>query len=103
MSRACSMHGKRRDAYRVLVWKSDLDVDGTVILKWILVNLDAFNVDCIHLAHGRSQRLDFMKAVLSLWIQTIFGKSWISEQLFYFSRIWPRCVSGYSSILIYWQ
>jgi hypothetical protein len=37
MGEACSLHGERIDAYRVLVWKrdhlEDRGVDGAVILK----------------------------------------------------------------------
>jgi hypothetical protein len=43
MDRACSTHGEKRNAYRVLVGeqeeihhKEDLDVGGKIILKWIL-------------------------------------------------------------------
>jgi hypothetical protein len=42
MGRACSKHGEKRNAYRVLMGKleekrtlEDLDVGGRVILKWI--------------------------------------------------------------------
>jgi hypothetical protein len=38
MGRACSTHGKKRNAYRLLVGmlKGDVDVGGKIILKWIL-------------------------------------------------------------------
>jgi hypothetical protein len=43
MGRACSTHGEKRNAYRIVVGKSEgmrplrrLDLDGRIILKWIL-------------------------------------------------------------------
>jgi len=47
MGEACSRHRKRRDSYRVLKGRprgrnqlEDFDVDGRVILKWILKKWD---------------------------------------------------------------
>jgi hypothetical protein len=69
MSRVCSVHGERRNSYRVLVgkpgrprcrWEGTIKMDHSE-LGWSGVN-------CIHLAQDKDHWLAVMNAVLNLWI-----------------------------------
>jgi hypothetical protein len=64
--------GERRDAYRVLVGKTegnshleDRGVDGRIILKWIFNKWDG-GMDWIHLAQNRDRWWALVNAVINL-------------------------------------
>jgi hypothetical protein len=72
MGGTCSAHGGDKEYYtqKMLVEKPErkrppgyLDVDGRIILKWILVMED---VDWIHLAQDRDRRRDLVNIVMNL-------------------------------------
>jgi hypothetical protein len=52
MGKECSTHGEKRNAHRILMGKpevkrplEDIDVDGRIILKWILDKMEWYGLD----------------------------------------------------------
>ena len=46
----------------------DPEIDGRIVLRWILRKWHAGGMDCVELAQDRDRWLDVMNEVMNLWV-----------------------------------